>query len=55
MYPEEVSQSNFCDSEQLISLLVALIIAQHINETADHYQVYQLKLAIGNTKCDHHV
>ena len=51
--PCKVSQSNFHDSEQLTSPLIALIIAQRINQTADRDQVHQLKLAIRKTNCDH--
>ena len=51
--PCKVSQSNFHDSEQLTSPLVALIIAQCINQTADLDQVHQLKLAIRKTNRDH--
>ena len=51
--PCKVSQSNFHDSEQLTSPLVALIIAQCINQTADRHQMHQLKLAIRKTNHDH--
>ena len=52
--PCSAAHSCFCDSEQLITPLVALIVTQYATQTVDHDQIHQLNQSIRRNNHEHH-